>query len=172
MAENLYCPRCAKQFSSGTSYCRTCGLALDGVSQIVSGDAENAPVTSRRPNFFAFRLGLGLFIFGLVIGMVNGVLKDLELFPQIYGKAVFLTFIAAGLLFLGSSIVFPSKKYTKRKKATTESDSPDQLDTSPLPGELSPANPAELNIDFPKDHREPVGVEPRSVTEHTTRNLG
>lgn len=166
MAENLYCPCCGNKFGKETLFCRTCGLALDGVSKIVSGDAENAPVAKTRPNFVAFRLGLGLFIFGLVIGMVNGVIRDLQLFPEIYGKAVFLAFIAAGLLVLGSSIVFPTKKYTKRSKA------PSRLDTSPLPGELLPANPAELSIDFPKDQREPISVEPQSVTEHTTRQLG
>lgn len=171
MADNLYCPRCAKPFTSETSYCRTCGLALDGVAKIVSGDAENAPVTVRRPNFNGIRYGVVLFIVGLVIGLLNAAIRDFGLFPERYGKVVFFIFIAAGLLTMGSSFLFPVKKYAKRKPA--EQDSPVRLETAPLAGGLPPANTADLvnPIDFPKDRREPAMAEPGSITERTTRNL-
>jgi len=169
MAENLYCPRCGNKFATETLFCRTCGLALDGVSKIVSGDADNAPVTVRRPNFAAFRLGIGLFIIGLVIGLLNGALKDLELFPQVYGKMIFLAFIAAGLLSFGAAVAFPTKKYAKPKRPQPKPGMPTELNTAPLARELSPSIPEE--IDFPKDHREAVTADPHSVTEHTTRNL-
>jgi hypothetical protein len=168
MAENLYCPRCAKPFTTDTSYCRTCGLELGGVAKIVKGDAENAPVTVSRPNFNGIRYGVVLFIIGLVIGLLNGALRDFALFPDKWGKVVFFMFIAAGLLAMGSAFVFPTKRYRKRKPA----DSPAELETAPLAGELSPADTAELDpIVFPKDRREPVMAEPGSITERTTRNL-
>ena len=173
MAENLYCPRCAKRFSSETSYCRTCGLSLEGVTEIVSGDAANAPVTSTRPNPTAIRLGIGLVLLGTVLGMINGVIKDLGLYPEIYGKAVFIAFVAAGLLSLGAAVVFPSKKYTKRKdlNSNAESDYPGQLETAPLMSELPSPDLNDLEINFPKGIRDPTGVEPGSVTEQTTRSL-
>jgi|GEM_PF-2818533 len=168
MAENLYCPRCAKPFSKDTSYCRTCGLSLDGVAKIVSGDAENAPVRVWRPNFNAIRYGVGIMILGLVIGLLNGMLRDFGLYPDRYGKAVFLALIALAMLTMGLAFVFPTKKYKKRKGA----DLPAELETAPLAGELPPVDTAELDpIVFPKDRREPVMAEPGSVTERTTRNL-
>lgn len=167
MAENLYCPRCAKPFTTETSYCRTCGLALGKVSEIVKGDAENAPVTVSRPNFNAIRYGVGIMILGLVIGLLNGMLRDFGLYPDRYGKAIFLAVIAIAMLTMGSAFVFPTKKYRKRKGA----DLPEQLATTPLAGQLSPADPDMNIIDFPKDHREPVMAEPGSITERTTRNL-
>ena len=105
--------------------------------------------------------------------MINGLIRDLGLFPQIYGKAVFIAFVAAGLLCLGAAVVFPSKKYTKRRNvnSTSESHSSERLDTAPLADQLSPADVDVDNVNFPADSREPVIVDRASVTEHTTRNL-
>jgi hypothetical protein len=167
MAENLYCPRCAKAFTSGTSYCRTCGLELAGIAKIVSGDAENAPVTVSRPNFNAIRYGVVLMIIGLVIGLLNGALRDFNLYPDRYGKVVFLLFIALAMLTMGSAFLFPVKKYKKRK--ASDPVSPARFDTAPLAGELPPADTNE--IVFPANLREPVMADAPSVTEHTTRNL-
>jgi len=168
MAENLYCPRCAKPFTTDTSYCRTCGLSLGGVAKIVTGEAENAPVTVSRPNFTAMRYGIGLMIFGLVVGLLNGMLRDFGLYPDRYGKAIFMAIIAIAMLTMGSAFLFPTKKYKKRKGA----DPPAELETAPLAaGELSPADPDMNIIDFPAAGREPLMAEPGSVTERTTRNL-
>jgi hypothetical protein len=171
MADNLYCPRCAKPFTTDTSYCRTCGLSLDGVAKIVSGDAINAPVRVWRPNFNAIRYGVGIMILGLVIGLLNGMLRDFGLYPDRYGKMVFLAVIAVAMLTMGSSFVFSTRTYKKRKHSNPEPDLREQLETAPLAGQLSPADPDMNIIDFPKDHREPVMAEPGSITERTTRNL-
>ena len=173
MTENLYCPRCGKQFSSETIYCRTCGLSLDGVGEIVSGDAENAPITISRPNFKTMRIGIGLFIFGLAIGLINGAVRDLGLFPEAYGKMIFLVLIAVGMLTMGAGFLFPTKKYTKRKpsRSTNELDTAVGLDTASLAGQLHSPQARVNDIDFAADSREPVIIERGSVTEHTTRNL-
>jgi hypothetical protein len=173
MAENLYCPRCAKPFTADTSYCRTCGLSLDGVAKIVTGDAENAPVTVRRPNFNAIRYAVGIMILGLVIGLLNGMLRDFGLYPDRYGKAVFLAIIAISMLTMGSAFLFPTKKYKKRKSSDSlpAPDLREQLGTAPLAGQLSPADPDMNIIDFPAAAREPVMAEPGSITDRTTRNL-
>ena len=60
----MYCPRCAKEFESGTSYCRTCGLSLDGVAAIVKGEAETEPEMRTAPNGKLMRIGIGTFILG------------------------------------------------------------------------------------------------------------
>jgi len=173
MTENLYCPRCGKQFTDGTAFCRICGLSLDGVSKIVTDEASEAPITTSRPNFKVMRIGIGLFILGLAIGLINGAVRDLGLFPDAYGKMVFLTLVAAGMLTLGAGFLFPTKKYTKRKPAssTAQSGSETKLDTAQLAGKLSPADGDVHDINFPAERREPMTVERGSVTEHTTRNL-
>lgn len=167
----MYCPRCGKQFDLGTSYCRTCGLSLDGVSDIVSGESESEPVVTSRPNFKLFRIGIALFMLGLVIGLINGALKDFELFPQSYGKMVFMLFVAAGMLTLGAGFLFPTKKYTKRKPPTASPNTGVNLDTAPLADSLNAAHTRSDDIVFPKDDREFEKVPAASVTEHTTRNL-
>jgi hypothetical protein len=171
MADNLYCPRCGKQFTDGTSFCRTCGLSLVGVSQVVSGEEETKPVVTRRPNFKLFRIGISLFILGLVIGLINGALKDFELFPQSYGKLIFMLFVAAGMLTLGAGFLFPTKNYTKRKSSTIPADTGVKLDTAPLAGSLNADRSNEDEIHFPIDNREFEKIQVASVTEHTTRNL-
>ncbi|MEQ1642724.1 MAG: hypothetical protein ABL959_04695 [Pyrinomonadaceae bacterium] len=166
MADNLYCPRCSNQFSDGTSYCRKCGLSLDAVSKIVTGEAASAPEIQTRPNFKLMRLGIGLFILGLVIGLINGALRDFGLYPDAYGKMLFMVIVAAGMLLLGAGFVFPTKKYKKRK-VTEEPEI--KLDTSPLAGQLEAARLNVNEVDSFNNDRENVPV--ASVTEHTTRNL-
>ena len=171
MAENLYCPRCGNQFSRGISYCRTCGLSLDGVSEIVSGEAASAPVMTSRPNFKLMRIGIGLFIFGMAIGLINGALKDFGLFPQAYGKAIFLAMVAAGMLTMGAGFVFPTKRYAKPKRSNTPPDPETPSNTSKLPEQLDPAQASINEIECPKNRREAQTISVGSVTEGTTRNL-
>lgn len=162
MAEDLHCPRCGKLFTTDTAFCRTCGLALGPVVDAVNGDAANSPIVTTRPNFKLMRFGVGLFILGLVIGLLNAAVRDLELFPQSYGKMMFLLFVAAGMLMLGAGFVFPTKKYTKRRI----------LEPADEPERLSPAGQTFVDeIDFPRDTRELDAIHVGSVTEHTTKNL-
>ena len=170
MPEKLYCPRCSTQFKSETSYCRTCGLSLSGVSEIVLGDTVNAPVTTNQPNPRIIRVGIGLFILGTVLGLANVIVRDLALFPEIYGKVIFLAFIIAGLSCLGSSFLFPRTTYTKRKRPVTDNDFESQLATNPLPDQLSPATINDIGMNI-SSARESVVAKIGSVTEHTTRQL-
>jgi hypothetical protein len=165
MKKDLFCPRCGNQFKSETSFCRTCGLSLDGVSEIVNGEAESAPEMISRPNFKVMRIGIGLFICGLVIGLANGALKDFDLFPQVYGKLIFMAMAALGMLMLGAGFLFPTKRYKKRKSS---SKSP-TFDTATLNEQLIPAGPNDFA--FPNDTRELEPVPIGSITENTTKNL-
>lgn len=170
MKTDLFCPRCAQPFDSGTKFCRTCGLALDGVSEIVNGEAANAPEVKWQPNFKLMRIGIGLFILGLVIALSNAALRDLGLFPESYGKMLFLALAALGMLMLGAGFVFPTRKYTKRKSSNIAA--PDLfLDTAPLAGELGAAKTDLNELEFRKDGRDLEAIPVGSVTEHTTRNL-
>lgn len=172
MSEKIFCPRCGKAAGEPTSFCRTCGLALDGVSAIVSGDVQTAPTVTTRPNPTAIRFGIGLFILGTVLGLVNIILRDLHLFPEIYGKAVFLASVAAGLLTIGSSFVFPQKKYTPRtgRSRQPQKSSP-EFETVNLENALPDGDASIFDINPKQPDRAKVLTEPGSVTERTTRKL-
>ncbi len=166
MTNHLYCPRCGKQFSPETIYCRSCGLSLDGVSKIVSGEADDAPEMTSRPNWKLMRVGIGLFILGLVIGLANGAIRDFELFPQAYGKVVFMAMVALGMLMLGAGFLFPTKQYKKRR---SRSQTAPDLEAASLREQLN-AQAAD-DLVFPIETRELDPIAVGSVTENTTRNL-
>lgn len=172
MSGKIYCPRCGKQARSDTGFCRDCGLALDGVATIVNADAANIPETTTKPNFKIMRIGIVTFILGLVIGLINGGLRDFNLFPPAYGKALFFAFIAIGMLMLGSGFLFPVKVFKKGKRKSVDADVANLLNTAPLDAQLPPAKIIDTDISFPKDARERAATEPASVTENTTRQLG
>lgn len=172
MTETFYCPRCAANANDNVAFCRNCGLPLAEVKGIVTGNAANSPETTTRPNFNMIRVGLALFILGTVIGLVNVIVRDLGLFPEIYGKAICLIFVSAGLLSIGTSFLFPVKVYKKRNRKDTDADFAMSLDTGPLDSQLPPAAINDTDISFPKDSREQSAAEPTSVTENTTRQLG
>ena len=163
----MYCPRCSKEFVPGTSYCRTCGLSLGGVAEIVTGDAENEPEIKSGPNGKLTRAGIGTFILGSVIGLSIPIFKNLELFTAVgVARYTFLALIMLGILLLGAGFLFPQKRYI-RKKGIALSGTEDNggLATGPLTSLPS----AERSVDdllIPQNSREPD-----SVTENTTRHL-
>ena len=103
----MFCPRCAKKFEVDTSFCRNCGLSLDGVQKFVHGKAETEPEFRRRPNLSVMQIGIGIFILGLVIALGNVALRTAFGFSQDAGKVIFLSLVAIGMLFLGLGFVFP-----------------------------------------------------------------
>jgi hypothetical protein len=158
----MYCPKCGLESSDEAVYCRSCGLSLPGVAAIVSG-APSDPLRGLRSQEGIMRLGFGLFLLGLVIALLNAAFSKLLEFPDVYGKTVFLVFIAMGLLVLGAGLFFPSRRSSapgkRRRRVLTGADP-----TAPL---LSVPAAEEMRVDVTRD-LEPVS----SVTEHTTRNLG
>lgn len=174
MAAEMYCPRCAKPFPQKTLYCRKCGLSLTRIREFVSGEAVNDSEIVTRPNSNAIKLGTGLFILGLVLGLLHGGVRDLGLYPQTYGKLVFLAVLASGLLCMGIGFLFPTTVFKTKKPREIEQNENrvGNLNTSELPDALPSSDEALAGVDFPKDSREPIFAEPGTVTDHTTRKLG
>ena len=164
----MYCPRCSKEFAPGTSYCRTCGLSLEGVVAIVKGEAETEPEIRNGPNGNLMRAGIGSFILGTVIGLSIPIFKNLELFAAAaIARYIFLVFVMVGMLLLGAGIVFPQKRYVKKKKKVSLPEAEEKLTLAT--GRLEQLPPSDRSVDdfiMPTNSREPD-----SVTEHTTRQL-
>lgn len=164
----MYCPRCSKEFAPATSYCRTCGLSLGGVIEIVTGDAANEPEIKKGPNEKLTRPGIGSFVIGTVIGLSIPIFKNLELLTAAaIARYIFLIFIMLGILLIGAGALFPQKRYVKRKGRVVSGKDrqPEALATANL-DQLPSADRNIDGIEFPAKQREPD-----SVTEHTTRQL-
>jgi hypothetical protein len=162
----MYCPRCANKFESGTAFCRTCGLSLDGVSTIVSGESECQPTVKSVPNRDLVRYGIGTVILATVVGLGHGALKDFHLYPESVGKFVVLTMLMIGIVVIGAGLLFPKKKYINQK---ADSQRKDDEQTALPTANLHVLPTADRSVDdivFPDNTREPS-----SVTESTTRHL-
>ena len=162
MANKMYCPRCSREFSDEVGFCRDCGLSLDGVAKIVTGEAATAPAVTSGPNYGLMRVGFAIFILGLVIALGNAALSAVLGFSKVYGTSIFLFTVMAGLALIGAGVVIPRKRYvlSEKKRSGRRTPSTAQL-------------PQPLGDPIGELFREPVLTphEPVSVTENTTRNL-
>ena len=113
-------------------------------------------------------MGIGLFIFGTVIGLINVVVRDLAMFPELYGKIAFLSIVIAGLLTIGIGFVFPKKHFIKRNRPDLRTD---KLGYAPAAVELPSAERSVDDLVMPHSNNELI-TEPASVTDRTTRRLG
>jgi hypothetical protein len=166
MAEKIYCPRCSTECLADASYCRTCGLDLSEIGALVRGNSQNSHPDRFRPNRDIMRLGMGLFILGLVVALGNAAIKSLNLFPSEWGKMVFLLLIMLGMACLGIGLVVPARRRSRSKnKKDPQMKGPSATNRLPS-GRLFTADAV-----FPAATREPAMSEPGSVTELTTRNL-
>jgi hypothetical protein len=162
----MYCPRCTKEFEPGTAFCRTCGLPLDQVAAIVNGERDTEPEVKTSPNRNLMRYGMGVFILGLVIALGNAILKDFGLFPEAIGKYIFLSLVMVGMGLIGAGVVFPQKRYVKRKgRAPRNVELQEALATANL-DRLPSADRSIDDFTLSTNSREPD-----SVTDHTTRQL-
>jgi len=166
----MFCPRCAKKSDPNTSFCRTCGLSLDEVRAIVTGESASEPEFRYRPNFKIMQAGIAIFILGMVVALGNAALSTAFGFNKNIGTVIFLTMIAIGMAFLGIGFVFPQKRYAKRRPNFSSKEDI-ELETSPLSPELAEGLELANDVEFPKDRRARSHAGMPSVTEHTTRQL-
>jgi len=167
----MFCPRCAKKSDPNTSFCRTCGLSLDEVRGIVTGESASEPEFKYRPNAKIMQIGISIFILGMVVALANAALSTAFGFNKNIGTVVFLSMVAIGMAFLGTGFVFPQKRYAKRRSNFSSKKEEIELETSPLRPELADGLELANDVEFPKDRRARSHAELPSITEHTTRQL-
>jgi len=163
----MYCPRCSKEFQPKTSFCRICGLSLEGVAEIVKGEAETEPEIRSGPNSKLTQIGIGVAFLGMFSGLCVALFVTVGLeSAAAVARVVFILLVMAGLLTIGAGFVFPQKRYVKKKqKLNANAEDGERLAT----GHLEQLPSADGRIDdfiFSAGSREPD-----SITEHTTRNL-
>lgn len=109
----MYCPNCGTKGESDRNYCRSCGLRLDTVADVVAGQlpsAENAALARRRK--MVKKLGLGSLSIAGSIGLMTlifaaALYKLVLLGPAVlfWSSAIALTFF----LLLGTALYCYSK---------------------------------------------------------------
>jgi hypothetical protein len=158
----MYCPRCATEFQDGSpeAYCRGCGFELSPVTSLVTGEEAKPPSRRSPVNSPLMRLGMALFILGLVVALLNAALSGLLGVPEVYGKTFFLVMVAVGMGCLGLGMLMPRRQKAKTQKANTfpsQRSAPNALNTPAVTNNLPPLRADQFEIP--------------SVTEDTTRNL-
>jgi len=160
----MFCPKCGVATSEDAVYCRSCGLSLIPIAEMVAGEPlERGSALGIRSREGIGRLGLATFILGLVVALLNAAFSKQFDFPDLYGKTIFLTLIAVGMLVMALSLFLPSYRRTRHKSAPSRT-----VPEAAVTVRLQPAAAAdEARMGLVRD-LDPVP----SVTDHTTRNLG
>src|SRR5687768_5304669 len=145
----MYCPNCAKEVTSGLSFCNHCGFRLKGAR-----DNDDVKSSEVKPGLLVSAM-VGLFILGLVaIAILIGVMKVIAGFdPSIVFAFTIFSFVL--LLMIEGLLTW---MLLRGKKAEKEVSSTNQLDEQGVK-EMYAAPTRELS--------EPTFQPVASVTEHT-----
>lgn len=115
----MYCPNCATTLSDDQKFCRTCGLDLQVISQILDSDSQALQVessvaevskTARKRKAKWHRTGLFTVLLSLLVGCLIPI--SLGLLPNYEGLnqlILVLAGICGLLLFLGSILIIYSE---------------------------------------------------------------
>ena len=176
----MHCPRCGSRFDEGVRFCRGCGLSLSGVTDLVAINDPDKEKPAEPCDLNTYRSevamqGVGLIVFGVILWLINGGLRSYELYPERWGKIVFLFFIGMGVLRLlyaaagagGAAGQARREARRRRWEAWETGESVDE--TTRLAPELVGTASRPITNELFK-RRDPVAAAP-SVTEHTTRQL-
>jgi hypothetical protein len=161
----MYCPRCGHHLANeNRRFCSRCGLLLDGVSELLTGNEER--LESEKQILLGTRLAFSAQIVSLIYLIALGIFTLFE----ILNKSTFLTvwviylLVAFGLSIVSSVILARGgyfKKLSEREKRIKGPVAPAKR------GELEPVKESLQAATNPSLHL----PEMVSVTETTTQNL-
>ena len=170
----MHCPKCGQeQLSEEMSFCSRCGFSLNAVKALIaSGGGPLEPQIETRNTELSkgqksVRRATWLMLAGLLLALMTGFLAAIEDEFAVFLFIPALLFITSFVLLL-YGVFFADRRAQSQKRATSH--------VPALPGELSsnagylpPANPQRA---FPPQRVQTAEmVQPRSVTENTTRLL-
>jgi zinc-ribbon domain len=140
----MYCPSCGNQNSEDQRFCRSCGLRLETISQVVNQELQQIPdfVPERGPGFSwksifftawyygFFLIGLGLIIISVgkkIIG--EQLVADIGSVMSLLGVALL---VSRGILLLKGTLTPRPPQFQKK------------TDTTPLLEQKEPASATEF----------------------------
>lgn len=159
----MYCPKCGKQqVSDDIRFCAKCGLGLATARKSLT--AGNGLVAEERkaglsPRAKGILQGLVIFPVGfgtwLVLDIFYEVVLSAGMLGGLYAMVTLIALVAL-LRILYAVVLEPGPP--KPKPASLSAEAPQEISPPPTVAALSAADTGEM-------------VQPRSVTEHTTRKL-
>ncbi len=178
----MHCPQCGQQqVSDGVRFCSRCGFPLDGVMQLLANsgvlpayhqlDQGRKEMSPRRQGV---RQGAALLLSGAVIVPLMGVLNAYTRLPlEIFIAMAAVIFFIGGPLRMLYAALFEEGAATPRQMLSSSyapPSMPAQLG-APVRGSALPPPPANPAAGWrPRPNTAEI-LQPRSVTENTTRLL-
>ena len=155
----MHCPRCGNSATVGQQFCRSCGLSLDKVAELLGKElpleplraSEIARLRERQRKFQEWGGIAGLITFGLIL-----LLMIIVVFSQMImkGRAMVVPGVLLILLAIGAAVMGLFQTYSKSLK--------EKLERPPLPRRPEADESRKLDA-----YREPVPT----ITERTTELL-
>lgn len=155
----MHCPRCGTSATVGQQFCRSCGLSLDKVAELLGNELplepqranEIARLRARQRKFQEWGGIAGLITFGLIL-----LLMIVVVFSQMIlkGRSMIIPGTLLILLAIGAAVMGLFQTYSKSLK--------EKLKTPPLPRRPEADEASRLD-----SYREPVPT----ITERTTELL-
>jgi len=157
----MHCPRCGTSATNSQQFCRSCGLSLEKIAEILGEEValqsdsvrtDLARLRERQKRFEKLARIAGLTTFSLILlGLIGFVILQMIIFRNPF---VLIPGTMLILLALGAGVMGFFQTYSKSLKA--------KLEERPLPPAAEP-----LSIDVSETSVRP----PRSITEGTTELL-
>jgi hypothetical protein len=155
----MHCPRCGTSATVGQQFCRSCGLSLDKVAELLGNELplepsranEIARLRERQRKFQEWGGIAGLITFGLIL-----LLMIIVVFSQMIlkGRSMIIPGTLLILLAIGAAVMGLFQTYSKSLK--------EKLETPPLSGRPEAEETRRLD-----SYREPLPT----ITERTTELL-
>ncbi|NNE66387.1 MAG: hypothetical protein HKN33_07450 [Pyrinomonadaceae bacterium] len=129
----MYCPNCAKANSNEVSYCRGCGISLDGVSKLLESELSKSPDQDKFLNsrFFS-RIGNGFLYAFLGVGF--GLIFTMAVYFKFkwFGAEMMAYFAVFGFALLGvlSILFFGLSRMTRSSPKSPEGAVTSELDSN------------------------------------------
>ena len=180
----MFCPRCARPVAGEVQFCQQCGLALEGVRELVESGGGSVAVEKRTggmsPRRKGYRLGFVLVLVALLMlpfyPLVEGLLDALipsvensrldELPLELFVTALLVLFVG-GLARMSYARLFESAEADEARTGVAAS----QLEGASEARKLPPSQSIPVEEFFAgRVNTAELAARP-SVTEHTTRSL-
>lgn len=177
----IFCPRCGQeQVSPEVRFCSRCGFVMNGIADIILKgglpDGLNGgggkPHSARRRGL---KHGGGWFLLGVVMVPLLAVLHELFRFPDEFVGLAAVVFFIGGIVRMVYALIFESGEpgaptIEQSIAATTQTAIGKAKSQAALPE--SSEQPADAYFPPRPEWRDTNDLQPRSVTDPTTKLLG
>lgn len=171
----MFCPNCGQEkLTPETNFCSRCGFLLSGTAELlrtggVIPGTDELPVKRSSPRTRGVKQGIFIFLLTFLVAPIVGLISvALDVDPVGVGIAGVLLFFG-GLLRVVYALMFEDAGPGRADDYLAAAQA-HMFGGRQAPRDLPPANP-QVFVSPQRDRRDTNDLEPRSVTEGTTKLL-